>query len=131
MKHSVFAALFLTAAPVLMAQTTTDTTPDTTGPTVTITTPAVNNTYNVVISGTATDTGTTASPAGVRAVYYKIEGSSSWKLAQLTAKNEATTTWLANVKIKQASGKRVYIRAVDRSGNEGDVVGRRFRFGSS
>lgn len=134
MKHSFFAALFLAAAPVLMAQTTTDTTPDKTGPTITITTPAINSRPTVNITGTATDTGgTTASPGGIRAVYYKEEGSSSWKKAKLSTDSSTATTrtWMATVKVNLATGKRVYFRAIDRSGNEGDVIGRRFRFGAS
>jgi hypothetical protein len=131
MKHSFFAALFLAAAPLVMAQTST-TTPDKTGPTLTITTPAINAKVNLNITGTATDTGgSTSSPAGIRAVYYKVEGSSSWKKATLSTDTAATRTWMASAKVNVATGKRIYFRAVDRSGNESDVIGRRFRFGSA
>lgn len=131
MKHPALCVLlFAAATSPLMAQTAADTTP----PTITISTPAINSTYDVVLSGTATDTGsgtgTGASTAGIQAVYYQKEGSSKWNTALLTAKGSTTTTWVVTVRIKGATGTRYYFRAVDTSGNESDVVGRRFKHGS-
>lgn len=128
MKIPALSALLLAAvAAPLLAQ-------DTSNPTIVVDTPSINSSTNVILTGTATDTGsgtgTTASKAGVQAVYYQVEGSSKWKKAQLTAKGSTDTIWVVNVKIKGAAGKRYYFRAVDTSGNESDVVGRRFRRGS-
>lgn len=133
MKYPALATLLLATAPSLMAQTAT-VTPDTSAPTITITTPSINTGTNVVLAGTATDTGsgtgTSASTGGILAVYYQEEGSSKWSKALLTSKGALTTTWIVQAKIKGATGKRYYFRAVDKSGNESDVLGRRFRRGS-
>ncbi|MES2707198.1 MAG: hypothetical protein V4726_11420 [Verrucomicrobiota bacterium] len=132
MKYSAISALLLAAAPSLMAQTAP--VKDTSPPTIEITTPSINSGSNIVLAGTAADTGsgtgTSASTVGVLAVYYQEEGSSKWKKALLTSKGAAETTWVVQAKISGAAGKRYYFRAVDRSGNESDVKGRRFRRGS-
>ncbi len=121
--------LLLASALPLAAQTTTPT-----GPQITITTPAINIERNLIIIGTATDntagTGTGTTVAGIREVYYQMEGSSKWKRARLTAKGDATTSWILDFKNKSAVGKRIYFRAVNRSGAESDIAGRRFKRGS-
>lgn len=128
MKISALSALILVfAAAPLLAQ-------DNSGPTITIDTPSINTGTNVILTGTAKDTGsgtgTGAATGGVQAVFYQLEGSSKWRKAQLTAKGSSDTIWVVNARIKGAAGKRYYFRAVDTSGNESDVVGRRFRRGS-
>lgn len=74
------------------------------------------------LSGTATDaTGT------ITRVEYRIEGSRRWKRATLTAANEATTTWVFTTTFRKRKARRVYVRAIDDSKNESDIVGRRLR----
>lgn len=135
MKKLLFSALTLATALTASAQTTT---PTTSNPVVTITTPAINTHSDLIITGTATDTGTstgtgggaTTTAAGVKAVYYQIDGSSKWRKATLTAKGTASTTWLVQFRNKSSVGKRIFFRAVDVEGNESDIVGRRFKRGS-
>jgi len=137
MKNLLLSALLLAPALPALAQTTTP--PATSGaPVITITTPSVNTASKLILIGTATDTGTstgtgttaTTSAAGVQDVLYQVEGSSKWRRAQLTAKGTASTSWIVNIKNTSAVGKRIIFRAVDVSGNESDIVGRRFKRGS-
>lgn len=123
----LFAAVLLSPA-VVSAQTTP--VPDTSGPEVTIDTASVVLSKNAIISGTATDTGSTTTIAGVREVLYQFEGQTKWRRATLTNRGGETTTWLIKTTIKGTRGKRIYFRAVDFANNESDVVGRRFRRGS-
>lgn len=133
MKKLPLLALWL--APALPAWSQTSAIVPTSGnPVITITTPAINTTSKLLITGTAVDTGvtngTTTSAAGINAVYYQVEGSSKWRRARLTAKGQASVTWIVDTTVKTAVGKRYYFRAVDVSGLESDIVGRRFKRGS-
>ena len=138
MKTLLLSALLLAPALPALAQNTTTTTTTTGAPVITITTPAINTSSKLILIGTATDTGVstgtgttaTTTAAGVKDVFYQVEGSSKWRRAQLTAKGTASTTWIVNAKISSAVGKRIIFRAVDVSGNESDLVGRRFKRGS-
>ena len=133
MKKLLLSALLL--APALPAWSQTVTPAPASGiPIITITTPAINTTSHLLITGTAVDTGVTSgsttSAAGIKEVYYQVEGSSKWRRARLTAKGQASVTWIVDTQVKTAVGKRYYFRAVDVSGNESDIVGRRFKRGS-
>lgn len=129
MKPTLFAAALLTAGAAHAAP-----------PVITITTPAQFSGSKAIISGTATDTeestggggtggGTTTvlGPGGVREVLYQYEGESKWRKTTVTAKGELTTTWIAEVSLKVGSTKRIYFMAVDKGGNDGEVVGRKFK----
>lgn len=123
---TLLAALLL-PAPVLLAQTTTAEP----RPTVTITTPAGIPGGKGVVTGTAqggtTGTGTDARAAFVKDVLYQFEGQSKWRKAKILSNVNATdVTWMIDVKIPGATGKRIYFRAVDTNRADGDVVGRRF-----
>lgn len=134
MKKLLLSALLLATALSANAQTTTTSSI----PVITITTPSINTNSDLIIIGTATDTGTstgsgttaTTTAAGVKAVYYQIDGSSKWRKATLTAKGTASTSWLVEFRNKSSVGKRIFFRAVDVEGNESDIVGRRFKRGS-
>ena len=135
MKKLLLSALWL--APALPAWSQTTPPVASTGiPLITITTPAINTTSKLLITGTAVDTGvssgsgSTTSAAGINAVYYQVEGSSKWRRARLTATGQASVTWIVDTTVKTAVGKRYYFRAVDVSGFESDIVGRRFKRGS-
>lgn len=129
MKPTLFAAALLTAGAAHAAP-----------PVITITTPAQFSGSKAIISGTATDTeestggggtgggtATVLGPGGVREVLYQYEGESKWRKTTVTAKGELTTTWIAEVSLKVGSTKRIYFMAVDKGGNDGAVVGRKFK----
>lgn len=102
-------------------------------PQITISTTAVVRTRPAIISGTATDTAETTEPvaaAGVKEVLYQFEGEKRWRKAQITATNAAETTWLIQVELDTARGRRIYFRAVDVGGKESDIRGLRFRRGT-
>lgn len=103
-------------------------------PEITLTTPAEIRGSAAIISGTAVDTeestggnnGIVIGQGGVREVYYQYEGESKWRKALLTARGELETTWIAEVNLKYNKPRRIYFYAVDRAGNDGPVLGRRF-----
>lgn len=102
-------------------------------PTITLTTPALNLSADIVIIGTATDTPETSATdgrvalAGIKEVRYQIEGSRKWRRAQLTGKNASTTGWMVPYENKSAAGKRILFYAVDRSGQGSAVLSTRFK----
>ena len=102
-------------------------------PTITLTTPALNLSRDILIIGTATDTAEAAATdgrvalAGVKEVLYQIEGSKKWRRAQLTGKNASTTGWMVPFENKSATGKRILFYAVDRSGQGSAVLSTRFK----
>lgn len=102
-------------------------------PTITLTTPALNLNYNILIIGTATDTAETATAdgrtarAGIKEVRYQIEGSTKWRKARLTGKNASTTGWLVPYENKSAVGKLITFYAVDRSGQGSAYISTRFK----
>lgn len=106
-------------------------------PTITLTSPALDLHYNILIVGTATDTAETTATdgknalAGIKEVRYQIEGSKKWRKAQLTGKNASTTGWMVPYENKSAVGKRITFYAVDRSGNGSAVISTRFKRGAA
>ena len=102
-------------------------------PQITITTPAIVRTRPAIISGTATDTSETTEPtaaAGVKEVLYQYEGDKRWRKALITSTDSAETTWMIQIELETARGKRIYFRAVDVAGKESDIRGLRFRRGT-
>lgn len=100
---------------------------DATIPVVTISTPSLNVYTDLIIIGTATDTAATGRTAGVREVFYQVEGSQKWRKARLTSKNRTPTTWIVDFRNKSSVGKRIIFYAVDNEGRKSDVVGRHFK----
>jgi hypothetical protein len=108
-------------------------------PTITDVTPVAGivNETRIVFTGTATDvagsttsaTGTARTEAisGIDRVEYRIEGSSRWHRATLTARDATTTTFFFSVNVGKGKTKRVFVRARDRKNNESDTLGRRFK----
>lgn len=101
-------------------------------PEIDITTPSIVRTRPAIISGTATDTAETdpVAVAGVKEVLYQFEGDKRWRKALITSTDAASTTWMIEIELETARGKRIYFRAVDIAGNESDVRGLRFRRGT-
>jgi len=102
-------------------------------PTITLTTPALNQGAYLVIVGTAADTAETgsggekANRAGIKEVRYQVEGSKKWKRAQLTAKNSTPSGWLIEFDNTSRVGKRITFYAVDRAGLGSPVISTRFK----
>lgn len=135
-KHitNILIALALTTAGSF-AQSGVSNIRDTGVPTLSDLTPeaGLTNETRIVFSGTATDTtgatttGGTETVSGIDRVEYRVEGSSRWHRATLTARNATTTTFFFTVKVGKGKTKRVYIRARDRKNNESDTIGRKFK----
>ncbi len=126
--------------------------PDTVGPTITITTPAIGAVLRdekIVVAGTSKDNkqdptavaaggaANTVNLAGVKNVQYRFAGEKRWRSAILIPGAATTTTtgtppvtttttgdptWVFQFKSRKGQSQRVSIRGLDKSGNEGDII---------
>ena len=80
----------------------------------------------VTVSGTATE------ETRLRRVQYRLEGSKRWRTANVIRTNNGvdggtagTYVWSFRMRVNRRSDRRVYVRAVDYSNNESDIIGRK------
>lgn len=107
---------------------------DTTAPIITFDAPTngtVSEGSRITVSGTATDSGTdrTGTAGIIRRVQFRIEGTRRWRTATLVTPGEISTTYVFRVSLRQRQKRRIYVRALDNSRNESDIIGRRLRRG--